>query len=83
MGGEGWYGVRKNFTNFTKGPSLTQPPPLPEGMKMLFIPDTEPLWAMKAPSPPILVALPSKTGELEKLEPSNQFQYYGQTIQLP
>ncbi len=43
---------------------------------MLPEPDTLPLWATNEPSPPMLVELPSKTGELAKSEPSNQFQYY-------
>lgn len=62
----------------TKGPELTQPPPFPEGSQMRPAPTTLPLWAKKAPSPPRLVSLPSKTGDLKRSSwYLNQFQYWG------
>lgn len=45
-----------------KGPDLTQPPPRPEGTKRLPCDARVPLCSMNAPSPLMLVSLPSNNG---------------------
>ena len=52
----------------SKGPDWTHPPPSPEGRKMAPPPPTLPLWATKDPSPLMLVAEPSNTGEPLRLD---------------
>lgn len=53
-----------------------QPPPFPDGSQIRPDPTTLPLCAKNSPSPPRLVSLPSKTGDLERSSwYLNQFQY--------
>jgi hypothetical protein len=60
----------------TKGPDFTQPPPFPDGSQIRPAPTTLPLCAKYSPSPPRLVSLPSKTGDLDRSSwYLNQFQY--------
>lgn len=64
-------------THSLKGPLVTQPPPVPGGMKIMPAPARLPLSATYDPSPLMLVSLPSKTGDLRGSSVcANQFQYY-------
>lgn len=62
---------------FLKGPFVTQPPPLPDGRKIVPAPAKLPLCARKSPLPLREVSEPSNTGERDSLAAFvPQFQYY-------